>query len=137
MICYMKPIVLLHPFFYFFVCSLCLCTCSIYLIQLNLYLNMIVRFCWGRRTTVSTCVEASELLSFYLVGLWKHVQRLIGLWELINSYRICSASTKQELSIHPKHPIVFSLCGFGEFAINITNGTMTNSFPLSFDSNFF
>ena len=53
-ICYMKPIVLLHPFFYFFVCSLCLCTCSIYLIQLNLYLNMIVRFCWDRRTTVST-----------------------------------------------------------------------------------
>lgn len=53
-ICYMKPIVLLHPFFYFFVCSLCPCTCSIYLIQLNLYLNMIVRFCWDRRTTVST-----------------------------------------------------------------------------------
>ena len=35
---------------------------------------------------------------FYLVGLRKHVQRLIGLWDLINSYRICSASTKQKLS---------------------------------------
>ena len=48
-----------------------------------------------------------------------------------------TCTTKWKLSIHPKHPIVFSLCGFGEFAINITNGTMTNSFPLSFDSNFF
>ena len=48
-ICYMKSVVLLHPFLYFFVCSLCLCTCSIYLIQLNLYLNMIVRFLLGQK----------------------------------------------------------------------------------------
>ena len=50
---------------------------------------------------------------------------------------LCFYWINEKLSIHPKHPIVFSLCGFGEFAINITNGTMTNSFPLSFDSNFF
>ena len=30
---------------------------------------------------------------FYLIGLWKHVQCLIGLRELINSYRLCFAST--------------------------------------------
>ncbi|MGO5222174.1 hypothetical protein ACTQ4Q_07085 [Bacillota bacterium LCP21S3_D9] len=47
-------------------------------------------------TTVSTRVEASELLSFYLIGLWKHVQCLIGLRELINSYRLCSASTNRK-----------------------------------------
>ena len=47
-------------------------------------------------TTVSTRIEASELLSFYLIGLWKHVQCLIGLRELINSYRLCSASTNRK-----------------------------------------
>ena len=35
---------------------------------------------------------------FYLIGLWKHVQCLIGLRELINSYRLCFASTNQNLS---------------------------------------
>ena len=48
-----------------------------------------------------------------------------------------TSTANWKLLIHPKHSIVFSLCRFGEFAINITNGTMTNSFPLSFDSNFF
>ena len=35
-------------------------------------------------TTVSTCVETSELLSFLLVGLRKHVHCIIGLWKHIN-----------------------------------------------------
>lgn len=35
---------------------------------------------------------------FYLIDLWKHVQCLIGLRELINSYRLCFASTNQNLS---------------------------------------
>ena len=47
----------------------------------------------------------------YLVGLWKHVQRLIVLRELINSYRLCSASTKQELSkIVKPYRLLFFLC---------------------------
>ena len=48
-ICYMKSIVLLHPFLDFFVCSFCFCTCSIYLIQFNLYLDIIVRLLLGQK----------------------------------------------------------------------------------------
>ena len=36
---------------------------------------------------------------FYLIGLWKHVQCLIGLRELINSYCLCFASTNWNLSL--------------------------------------
>lgn len=48
------------------------------------------------------CVETSELLTFYLICLWKHVQRLIGLRELINSYRLSSASTNINLLLQRK-----------------------------------
>ena len=40
------------------------------------------------KTTVSTCVETSELLSFLLVGLRKYVQRLISLWKHINGLQL-------------------------------------------------
>lgn len=40
------------------------------------------------RTTVSTWLETSELLAFYLVDLREHVQGLLGLWELINGYQL-------------------------------------------------
>ena len=39
---------------------------------------------------------------FYLIGLWKHVQCLISLRELINSYRLCSASTNMNLLLQRK-----------------------------------
>ena len=40
------------------------------------------------KTTVSTCVETSELLSFLLVGLRKYVQRFISLWKHINGLQL-------------------------------------------------
>ena len=48
-VCYMKIIVLLNPFLDFFICSSRLCTCSINLIQINLYLNMIIWFLLGQK----------------------------------------------------------------------------------------
>ena len=44
--------------------------------------------CFDIKTTVSTCVETSELLSFLLVGLRKYVQRLISLWKHINGLQL-------------------------------------------------
>lgn len=48
-ICHMKSIVFMHPFFDFLVCGLCLCTCSINLIKINFYLDMIIRPLLGQK----------------------------------------------------------------------------------------
>ena len=48
-VCYMKSVVLLHPFFDFLISSLCLSASSINLIQINLYLNMIIWFLLGQK----------------------------------------------------------------------------------------
>ena len=45
----MESVVLLHPFLDFFVCSLRLSTCRINLIQINLNLDMIIRFLLGQK----------------------------------------------------------------------------------------
>lgn len=51
-ICHMKSIVFMHPFFDFLVCGLCLCTCSINLIKINFYLNMIIRPLLGQKNSL-------------------------------------------------------------------------------------
>ena len=61
-----------------------------------------------RKITCSTKRQSQHALRrlncslFYLIGLWKHVQCLIGLRELINSYRLCFASTNRNCTKQSK-----------------------------------
>ena len=62
---HMKSMVFLHPVLNFFIRSLCLSTCCIDLIQINLYLDMIIRLLLGQtnnRLDVARVYETSELL---------------------------------------------------------------------------
>jgi hypothetical protein len=72
-ICYMKSIVLLHPFLNFLVCSLRLSTCSINLIQINLYLNMIIWLLLGQKNNRLDVVlveqHLNESANIYLLSL--------------------------------------------------------------------
>ena len=65
---HVKSVLFLHPITYLSISCLCLCTCSINLIKIDLYLDMIISFCWDRRTTVST---------FHECGIKMHNPRLI------------------------------------------------------------
>ena len=57
----MESVVLLHPFLDFFVCGLRLSTCRINLIQINLNLDMIIRFFVGTKELPSQRVVVTPL----------------------------------------------------------------------------
>lgn len=45
--------------------------------------------------------------------------------------------TNWKLSFYPKYPVIFPFCSLRNLTVNISNGTMTYSFPLSVYPKFF